>query len=252
MMHRALIAISLALSIAGCVSPRRTIAEGVVQPTVQGISALEIKAGSAKLILAKLPAGSFQMGSTSGDGKEGPVHAVIISHDFWMGKYTVTQAQFEAVMGRNPSNWKHPDNPVNQVTWDDAQAFVGKLNALQDRYMFRLPTEAEWEYACRAGTTGETYGDLNKIAWYGHAIFGSIHPVGQKAPNGFGLYDMLGNVSQWCQDMYAPYSPGGQGDPRGQRLESLGWFEANPIPVPSPIAECRSVNTIPRVICIGV
>jgi formylglycine-generating enzyme required for sulfatase activity len=181
------------------------------------LAIVEIKSriGSLEISMVRIPAGTFRMGSSAGAENEKPIHTVTLSHAFWMGKYPVTQAQFEAVMGRNPSNWKRPDNPVNQVTWDDAQAFVARLNTQQDGFVFHLPTEAEWEYACRAGTTGETYGNLKNIAWYGHAMFGSIHPVGQKAPNAFGLYDMLGNVVQWCQDFFGPYSADDQTDPQG-------------------------------------
>jgi formylglycine-generating enzyme required for sulfatase activity len=178
---------------------------------------VQMNVGTQELILVRIPAGKFRMGSSAGEEEERPMHTVTISHDFWMGKYAVTQAQFQAVVGRNPSNWKHPNNPVEQVTWDNVQTFLSKVNAMQNVFKFRLPTEAEWEYACRAGTTAERYGPLKKIAWYGSPFFGRVHPVGQKEPNAFGLYDMLGNASQWCQDWFGPYSAEDQIDPQGPK-----------------------------------
>lgn len=180
-----------------------------------GNNEIQINLKTVKLILVRIPAGTFQMGSVEGEPTERPVHRVTITHDFWMGKFTVTQAQYEAVVGKNPSNWKRSDNPVERVRWEDTQDFISKINVLQDGFRFRLPTEAEWEYACRAGTTAETYGPLNEIAWYGSPLFGKTHPVGQKQPNAFGLYDMLGNVLEWCQDWFGPYSVEAQVDPEG-------------------------------------
>jgi len=181
----------------------------------QEICEVQVSVGAEKVTLVRIPAGTFRMGSTAEEDSERPVHVVTISHVFWMGKFTVTQAQYETVMGRNPANWKRPDNPVEQVRWDDVQAFISKINSLQENFEFRLPTEAEWEYSCRAGTKGETYGPLKKIAWYGSPFFGKVHPVGQKDPNPFGLYDMLSNVTQWCQDWYGPYSAEDETDPQG-------------------------------------
>ena len=137
--------------------------------------------------------------------------------DFKMGKYEVTQAQWEAVMGENPSEFKGANNPVENVSWNDCQEFLKKLNALpavkESGLVFRLPTEKEWEYACRAGSTGDyckladgteiTKSTLGKVAWYEkNVVFGQTYPVGQKMPNAFGLYDMHGNVWEWCEDLY--------------------------------------------------
>jgi formylglycine-generating enzyme required for sulfatase activity len=169
--------------------------------------------------LAAIPAGEFQMGSdlhpeASRPGEQ-PVHTVRISRNFWVGKTEVTQGIWQAVMGSNPSNFKKGDTyPVEQVSWNDCQTFITKLNQLAGGNIFRLPTEAEWEYTCRAGTTGDRYGDIDVIAWYGDT-WGGTHPVGQKQPNGFGLYDMLGNVAEWCQDYEGPYAAGYQTDPIG-------------------------------------
>ena len=136
--------------------------------------------------------------------------------NFKMGKYEVTQAQWEAVMGENPSHFKGADNPVENVSWNDCQEFLKKLNALpavkESGLVFRLPTEKVWEYACRAGATGDyckladgtevTKSSLGEVAWYIENSNRQTHPVGQKKPNAFGLYDMHGNVCEWCEDLY--------------------------------------------------
>lgn len=150
--------------------------------------------------LVWIPPGSFEMGSNRGEADEKPVHRVTIKKGFYMGKYEVTQKQWQAIMGNNPSYFKGDNLPVEKVLWDDAQEFIKKLNEISDRYTFRLPTEAEWEYACRAGTTGDYAGDLDEMAWYENNSGKQTHPVGMKKPNGWGLYDMLGNVFEWCQD----------------------------------------------------
>lgn len=159
--------------------------------------------------LVYVPAGSFMMGSTSGGNNRRPIHQVTIREGFYMSKHEVTQAQWQAVMGSNPSlTWSNPsssigDNlPVVQVSWNDAQEFIRKLNVRNDGYTYRLPSEAEWEYACRAGTTGDYAGNLDAMAWYDKNSGGKTHPVGQKQPNAFGLYDMHGNAYEWCEDWY--------------------------------------------------
>jgi formylglycine-generating enzyme required for sulfatase activity len=170
------------------------------------------------LTLVLIPPGSFMMGSTSADDEQ-PVHQVTIGTPFYLGKYEVTQAQWVAVMGGNPSEFKGADQPVEHVSWEDAQAFIHKLNALADGFEYRLPSEAEWEYACRAGTTGDFAGDLDALGWYEANSGGRTHPVGQKQPNKFGLYDMHGNVWEWCADM-APETY--QGAPR----DGSAWLSA--------------------------
>lgn len=149
-----------------------------------------------------IPPGSFMMGSTNGRDNEKPVHEVTISQAFYMGKYEVTQGQWQTVMGNNPSNFKDCGGncPVEQVSWDDAQNFINKLNASNDGFRYRLPTEAEWEYACRAGTTGDYAGNLSEMAWYSENSGNKTHAVGGKRPNDWGLADMHGNVWEWCQD----------------------------------------------------
>jgi len=133
-----------------------------------------------------------------------PVHQVTISYGFYMGKYEVTQAQWMRVMRTpNPSTFKCPNCPVDRVSFWDVANFLKKLNAMNDGYKYRLPSESEWEYACRAGTTGDYHdSDLDKIAWYSANSGKKTHPVGGKRPNAFGLYDMLGNAAEWCADYW--------------------------------------------------
>lgn len=150
--------------------------------------------------LVSVPAGSFMMGSENGSADEKPVHQVAIREGFYMGRYEVTQAQWQQVMGSNPSHFKGDNLPVDYLSWNDTQEFIRKLNAMNDEYVYRLPTEAEWEYACRAGAIGDRAGDLDAMAWYNENSDGKTHPVGQKQPNSFGLYDMHGNVGEWCED----------------------------------------------------
>lgn len=160
--------------------------------------------GEVKLVLVEIPAGSFCMGSTNGEADQKPVHKVTINYSFYMGIYEVTQAQWHAVMGTNPSYFKNCGLhcPVDGVSWDDTQNFIDKLNGLSEGFRFRLPTEAEWEYACRAGTTGDFAGNLNEMAWYSKNSGDKAHEVGSKRANAWGLADMHGNQLEWCQDWY--------------------------------------------------
>ena len=160
------------------------------------------------LELMPIPPGTFMMGAP------GRQHEVTLTKAFWLGQCPITQAQWEAVMGNNPSNFKGEQLPVENVSWEDCQQFLERLNA-RGHGVFRLPTEAEWEYACRAGGAGEAGGDPGMLAWHEGNSGKTPHPVGQKQPNAFGLYDMNGNVWQWCQDRLGEYPPGPVTDPLG-------------------------------------
>jgi formylglycine-generating enzyme required for sulfatase activity len=149
-------------------------------------------------------------------GEEKPVHQVKIS-SFEIGKYELTQEQWQSVMGRNPSEFIGANLPVEKVSWNDAQEFIKKLNARNDGYTYRLPTEAEWEYACRAGSTGDYAGKLDEMAWYRKNSDNKTHPVGQKKPNAWGLHDMHGNVWEWCLDWSGNYSESQSSNPAGSR-----------------------------------
>lgn len=162
--------------------------------------------GRVKMDFVFIPAGEFMMGSEV-SVLEKPVHRVRISRPFYMGKYEVTQGQWQAVMGNNPSKFKGNDDlPVECVSWIDCQEFCKKLSEKVGRTV-RLPTEAEWEYACRAGSTGKfCFGDaeseLDDYAWYSKNSDRRTHPVGTRKPNAWGLCDMHGNVWEWCQDWH--------------------------------------------------
>jgi formylglycine-generating enzyme required for sulfatase activity len=187
------------------------------------------KAVTMKLV--RIPAGKFMMGSPETEAgrvsNEGPPHLVTISNSFYMGAYELTQAQYEAVMGKSPAEPKGPDNMVANVTWLDAVAFCKKLSD-KTRKTVRLPAEAEWEYACRAGTTtaysfGNEPGKLGDYAWFDQNADGRTHPTGLKKPNPWGLYDMHGNVWEWCSDWYVDsYLPAGQAGPKANTVDPHG------------------------------
>lgn len=205
--------------------------------------------------LVLIPAGRFTMGSNEYE-REKPRHEVTISKPFYLGKYQVTQEQWQAVMRGNPSYFKGARNPVDAVSWDDCMEFCKKLSA-KGGLALRLPTEAEWEYACRAGTSGPYAGtgELDEMGWfadnsgdnrldsqhiwntdsthYAERLVANrcrTHPVGQKHPNGWGLYDMHGNVYEWCADWYGAYSSNSETDPTGVAsgdghvLRGGAWF----------------------------
>jgi len=179
-----------------------------------------------------IPAGTFMMGSPSDEPGRRPdqqQHKVTISKPFYLQTTEVTQGQWREIMGTNPSRFKDCGNdcPVDQVSWNDAQKFIGKLNQMEGTDKYRLPTEAEWEYACRAGsTTAFANGDitetwcgydpnLDQMGWYCGNSDSKTHAVAQKKPNARGLYDMHGNVWEWCEDWYGDYPTGHVTDPKG-------------------------------------
>jgi formylglycine-generating enzyme required for sulfatase activity len=207
--------------------------------------------GGVRMEMVYVKPGVFVMGGKEAptmdwQRDERPSHKVEITRGFYIGKYEVTQAQWETVMGSNPSHWKGPDLPVEMVSWEDCQNFMKRLNE-NTKYQLKghviaLPTEAQWEYACRAGTTTRwSFGDnetaMGEHGWYNSNSGGQTHPVGQKKANPWGLFDMHGNVWEWCQDSCRSYG-GDARDPEGpisgqERCRRGGsWFDS-PIP-------CRS------------
>ena len=192
--------------------------------------------------------GTFDMGATEEQGRdayntEKPMHRVTLN-DFYLNKYEVTQEEWETVMSNNPSENKGEKNPVEMVSWEDCQIFINKLDSITGK-CYRLPTEAEWEYAARGGKRSQHYkyaggNNLDEVSWYNNNSNSSTHPVGQKTPNELGLYDMSGNVWEWCQDWYGKYSNESQTNPcstisSASRVNRGGGFLSIP-------RDCRSAN----------
>ena len=188
--------------------------------------------------MVKVEAGTFMMGATSEMENpyswEKPVHQVTLTNDYYMGKYEVTQSLWQAVMGSNPSNFKGDNLPVERVSWNDSQEFINKLNSMTGR-KFRLPSEAEWEYAARGGKKSRGYqysgsSNISDVAWYDENSGSKTYPVGTKQANELGIYDMTGNVGEWCQDRYGSYVSSSQKNPTGVVSGSLrvfrggGWY----------------------------
>jgi formylglycine-generating enzyme required for sulfatase activity len=213
--------------------PEKSPAQGETPPKTPTQKTITNSIGM-KFVL--IPEGSFQMGSgitpeelvqrfggkAESFNNEYPLHKVTISKPFYLQTTEVTQGQWQTVMGNNPSffNQCGKDCPVEKVSWNDAQEFIAKLNQIEKTKKYRLPTEAEWEYACRAGSTsifyfGDDGGELGKYAWYEGNSLWKTHPVGRLKPNAWGLYDMYGNVYEWCQDWKDVYPAEPVTDPKG-------------------------------------
>ena len=210
--------------------------------SAQDASTVAYSTNELGMEFVRVPPGEFQMGCSEGakpnecSKDEKPRHRVQITKAYEIGKTEVTQKQWRAVMGSNPSAFKGEDLPVEQVTFQQVHEFLNKLNARNDRFLYRLPTEAEWEYAARAGTTDQYAGSLHDMAWYndgqaaarGSGAFQNenspvgllvpeTHPVATKMPNAWGIYDMRGNVAEWVEDFYDGnyYSNSPAADPNG-------------------------------------
>ena len=214
--------------------------------TRQRIAGEECKfeiAPGVKIVMCWIPPGEFLMGSPVDEDDRFEIetqHQVRITREFWLAKTQTTQEQWHAVMGGNPSEFIGAKNPVENVSWNDCQDFIEKLWKKVPDKAFRLPTEAEWEYACRAGTTGKYAGDLDDMAWYSSNADSKTHPVGGKKPNAWGLYDMHGNVFEWCADWVGDYPEDAATDPTGPNIGSIRMYRGGSWRYGG--WDCRSVN----------
>lgn len=199
-------------------------AEAGIEKVEAGRGTLELVLDEKKnirMVFVRIKAGSFCMGSEDAESDERPIREVTISRGFWMGKTEVTQGEWKALMGVNPSTYKGDQLPVENVSWEQSREFIKKLDAGQLRgRTAALPTEAEWEYACRAGTTskwsfGEEESKMGDFGWFKENSGRKTHGVGEKMANPWNLNDMHGNVMEWCEDWYGEYTAGKVTDPRG-------------------------------------
>lgn len=227
--------ITVTVTFLGCVPKQVKLTEGTKeeitlieesyknQPSLSASTVtIPVKDG-VSIEMIKVEAGTFMMGATPEmeipDDDEKPVHQVTLTNDYYIGKYEVTQALWQTVMESNPSSFKGNNLPVEQVSWNDCQEFIGKLNSITGR-KFRLPTEAEWEYAARGGKKSRGYqysgsSNISDVAWYNGNSGSKTHLVGTKQANELGLYDMCGNVLEWCQNWYGSYVSSSQTNPTG-------------------------------------
>ncbi|MDO5639831.1 MAG: formylglycine-generating enzyme family protein [Neisseria sp.] len=245
-----------------CSAEPAAVAEHTAPPfQTASASAATAFTNTIGMTFVEIPAGQFMMGSVEADAdaREQPAYPETIARPFYIGRHEVTQADWQAVMGENPyvrdrsnpyynlpgmaARITKPDHPAT-VSWHDAQEFIARLNAQDTQYRYRLPTEAEWEYVARAGTSsryffGDARADLGKYAWYGENFSsGGTHPVGQKLPNPWGVYDIYGNAWEWVQDAYRPdyrTAPTTDKTVRGGSWHSTagGWHSAWRKPYPA-------------------
>lgn len=243
---------------AGAAAAKEQVQEAPPEPEQRPDRTVEIPGGGTDMPVVWITAGSFRMGSPTGErgrkADESPVTPVTFSNGFWLGALEVTRAQWTALMGGDGSRFGQggEDLPATGIGWKEARSFCEELTRreaeagrLPEGYVFRLPTEAEWEYACRAGTrtaysAGDREADLYQVGWYNENAGGKPHPVGRKAPNAWGVHDMHGNVREWCLDWYGPYSGSEVTDPTGairgtDRVNRGGSFQ-------DFARECRSAN----------
>ena len=209
-------------TLAGVLSTNTTVPTSTGSTLSGNTITIPVKKGIS-IDMVRVEAGTFTMGATAEmedpEDDEKPTHRVTLSNDYYIGKYEVTQGLWQAVMGNNPSNFKGDNLPVEQVSWYECQDFLSKLNRLTGK-KFRLPTEAEWEYAARGGNKSRGYqysgsNNLSDVAWYRVNSGDKTHAVGTKQANELGIYDMSGNVWEWCQDWYGNYSSSSQTNPTG-------------------------------------
>lgn len=189
----------------------------------------DVKLENSAIRMLYVSPGEFEMGAEDGSPSEKPVHAVSITREFWMSETEITQKQWFEIMGNNPSEFKNVNNPVENVSWSDALEFCKRLNAIEqtnnelpDGYVYSLPTEAQWEYACKSGTTSSWAGDLEQMAWCKHNSDGKPTEVAQKQSNAWGFFDMHGNLWEWCSDRYDSnyYERLSKNDPQGSKFGS--------------------------------
>ena len=209
-------------TLAGMLSTNTTVSTATGSTSSGNTITIPVKNGIS-IDMVRVEAGTFTMGATpemeNPHDFEKPTHQVTLTNDYYIGKYEVTQALWQAVMGNNPSYFKGDNLPVEQVSWDDCQEFISKLNSITSK-KFRLPTEAEWEYASRGGKKSRGYqysgsNNISDVAWYDSNSGNKTHTVGSKQANELGIYDMSGNVLEWCQDWYGNYSSSSQTNPTG-------------------------------------
>ena len=218
-------------TLAGMLSTNTTVSTATGSTLSGNIITIPVKDGIS-IDMVRVEAGTFTMGATAEMkipwDDEKPTHRVTLTNDYYIGKYEVTQTLWKAVMGKNPSKFKGDNLPVEQVSWDDCQEFISKLNNITSK-TFRLPTEAEWEYAARGGNKSQGYqysgsNNISDVAWYKDNSGYKTHTVGSKQANELGIYDMSGNVYEWCQDWKGTYSSSSQVNPTGAASGSLRVF----------------------------